>query len=523
MFNGIRFAIPIPTLCPEERQRRRLMFRNEKKLYKRRCSATWKLILSIYDPNSELQVYEQKYWWSDNRDRYEHASDFNFDETFTQQFRRLVKKTPHISRQVLESENCEYTNHTWYSKNCYLSYVCSRSESALYSHWWLFSSNIIDSSHVDTSENIFNSIFIKKSSYIFDSTYIEWSKFCYSSCYLVWCSYCLECTNLVNVSYYYRNAKITPEEFDELVNKRYYKKEYLKHPIHPAIINYSCDWCYGNNLSECRESSFIFWSTQAERCKYWSCIVKPSDSCYDCDNVAGASSSIDSNSLWGKNIYYSLNARGSNANIYYCMYANWLQNCFWCIWLINNSYCILNKQYTKHDYEKTVAKIITHMQETWERGEFFDHWLSPFWYNETVAQEYFPLTREEALKRWYTRQDREYPINIPEWIETVLWVDLPVDIDEVDTWIFQKAIICEVSGKPFRIIKAELEFYKKHNISLPRKHPDVRHQERLLKRPWRTLHLRTCDKTWNEILSVYPENTPFDVYSEEAYRNEVYW
>ena len=34
---GIKFQIPTPTLCPEERQRRRLSFRNESKLYKRKC------------------------------------------------------------------------------------------------------------------------------------------------------------------------------------------------------------------------------------------------------------------------------------------------------------------------------------------------------------------------------------------------------------------------------------------------------------------------------------------------------
>ena len=32
-----------------------------------------------------------------------------------------------------------------------------------------------------------------------------------------------------------------------------------------------------------------------------------------------------------------------------------------------------------------------------EWGEFFPSTLSPFGYNETVAQEYFPLTREEVL------------------------------------------------------------------------------------------------------------------------------
>jgi len=59
-------------------------------------------------------------------------------------------------------------------------------------------------------------------------------------------------------------------------------------------------------------------------------------------------------------------------------------------------YCILNKQYTKEEYEKLMPKIIEYMEKTEEWGEFFPASLSPFGYNETIAMEYFPLTREEV-------------------------------------------------------------------------------------------------------------------------------
>jgi hypothetical protein len=47
-------------------------------------------------------------------------------------------------------------------------------------------------------------------------------------------------------------------------------------------------------------------------------------------------------------------------------------------------------------------------------------------------------------------------------------------------------------------------FYQKHNLPLPRKHPDVRNEERMGRRPGRTLYLRTCDKTGEKMISVYP-------------------
>lgn len=39
------------------------------------------------------------------------------------------------------------------------------------------------------------------------------------------------------------------------------------------------------------------------------------------------------------------------------------------------------------------------MQSTGEWGEFFPHTLSPFGYDETLAQEYFPLLENEAKKQ----------------------------------------------------------------------------------------------------------------------------
>jgi hypothetical protein len=54
------------------------------------------------------------------------------------------------------------------------------------------------------------------------------------------------------------------------------------------------------------------------------------------------------------------------------------------------------------------------MQSTGERGEFFPPSVIPFAYNESVAHDYFPLTKEEALARAYKRQDNTYDPVIPK-------------------------------------------------------------------------------------------------------------
>lgn len=79
---------------------------------------------------------------------------------------------------------------------------------------------------------------------------------------------------------------------------------------------------------------------------------------------------------------------------------DYIENCFGCVGLKDKKeYCILNKQYSKQEYEELFPKIIKHMQSTGEWGEFLDPTLSLHGYNETLAQEYFPLSEQEAQQR----------------------------------------------------------------------------------------------------------------------------
>ena len=75
------------------------------------------------------------------------------------------------------------------------------------------------------------------------------------------------------------------------------------------------------------------------------------------------------------------------------------QDCFACVGLKNKQYCILNKQYAKTEYEELVPKIITKMIADGERTTFDPALYCSYAYNETVAQEYFPLTPEDAKKK----------------------------------------------------------------------------------------------------------------------------
>lgn len=186
----------------------------------------------------------------------------------------------------------------------------------------------------------------------------------------------------------------------------------------------------------------------------------------------------------------------------------------------NKQYCIFNKQYSKEEYEGLVAKIITHMQSTGEWGEFFPSALSPYGYNQTLANEAFPLSKSEAIAQGFHWTDYEAPF--PK-VEKIIPADkLPKNIEDVPDDILNWAIECELTKKPFKIIAQELVFYRKHGISVPRRHPDQRHLDRAALRNPRKLFERNCDKCEVLMQTSYHPESPETVYCEACYSAEVY-
>ncbi|MEI8091615.1 MAG: hypothetical protein WCG98_05300 [bacterium] len=57
---------------------------------------------------------------------------------------------------------------------------------------------------------------------------------------------------------------------------------------------------------------------------------------------------------------------------------------------------------------------------------------------------------------------------------------------------------------------------------MPHKHPDIRHQERLDKRPGRNICVRNCSNCKQEMLSVYTPEYAGKVYCETCYNKEIY-
>ena len=206
---------------------------------------------------------------------------------------------------------------------------------------------------------------------------------------------------------------------------------------------------------------------------------------------------------------------GSSNNLY-CHLTIGSNNCFGCSSVRNKEYCVLNKQYSKAEYEALVPKIIEHMKSTGEWGEFFPPELSPFSFDETVANEWYPIEKSEATKRGYRWEEKE---TRGGGSKSAM---LPNTIDEVSDSIATETLYCRQSGKQYRIIPQELEIYRKLGIPLPELGPDERFRRRLARRNPRRLHARACSSCKQTIQTTYPPEDQSRVFCETCYQREVY-
>jgi hypothetical protein len=179
----------------------------------------------------------------------------------------------------------------------------------------------------------------------------------------------------------------------------------------------------------------------------------------------------------------------------------------------------LNREYPQKDYRHLTAQIIEEMRRDGTWGEFFPASLTPFAFNETMAKDWFPLTETEASRRGYRWKSGEEMPNVTKIISAI---DLPEQIEEIPDDVLNWAIRCEITNRPYRIVKKELEFYRAMHLPLPHHHPEERHRMRLLRRHQRKLFTRPCMKCGKDMETTYAPERPETVYCEECYLKEVY-
>lgn len=518
VFNKQKYLIPAPTFCPDCRAQRRMSWRNERYFHKRKCDLCQKSILSMYSAEVKFPVYCLDCWWGDKWEAKNYTRDFDFSRPFFEQFFELRDKTPHFSLANLAStmENADYCNHAGYLKNCYLLVNSDESEQCMYGKGVNRCFNCLDSFKIYDCQSCYECINCNNcafSTFLVDSYTCD---SCHFSSNLIGCKSCFGCVNLRNKEYHFLNKPYKKEEYEKKVAE--FKKnrsltelwdqfqDFRNKLPFKAMQEKNTENCSGEYLVNCKNSSNCFDSENLEECRYCNDLKKGEKVSYKNMDISYFGMGVDYSyecSVSGYKANHTLfceNVWECNDIFYSQLCMNNCHDLFGCIGMKHAQYCILNKQYSKEDYEKLVGKIIEHMggkpsaqregaaseasdSVSAERselinkssfGEFFPSSYSAFPYAETSANEYFPDSKEHLKNR------------------------------------------------PFKLQDAELKFYKKMDLPSPTLHPDLRHFKRLANRRPRKLYDRNCSNCQNKISSSIAPAENKKVYCEKCYLEAVY-
>lgn len=532
VFNGKKYSLPVPTLCPSCRMQRRMAFRNERNLYKRKCDFSNQEILSIYPPDSRHKVYDQTIWKGDKWDPMEFGQKYDFSRPFFEQFQELLLKVPRISLENTNNENSSYCNDTEGMKNSYLCFNSTGMEDSYYcTTGGMGSKDCVDTFWSLTCELCYECTKINNSYHSFWCYNGENLTDCYFCEDCQSCKNCFGCIGLRQKQYCIYNKQVTKEEYESFIKnfpfthlaieneKKKLRELRLIVPCKNLIIQSSED-CMGDQIAYSKNCTECFDVIQSENGKYiWDAMVNNS---YDCFNTG-----VDTNFCYecmavytANNIKFSTKCQTGCSDVMYSDYCSSSEYLFGCVGLNHKKYCILNQQYSKEEYEELVPKIIEHMEQTRKWGEFFPVGLSPFGYNDTMAMEYFPLSKIEAEKlsfHWnnYVRPKLSGIENIPA-------LKLPESIRDTGDEAITRVIECEKDQKNYKIIPQELEFYRKQSLPLPHLCPDCRHFLRKAEINPRKLWSRNCAKCGVDMQTTYAPDRLETVYCEKCYLKEVY-
>ncbi len=560
-----KVKVPPPTFCPLCRAQRRLIFRNERKLFKVSDAFTGETIFSTYPKGSGRKIIKRETWLGDTWDAMEYGREYDFTKPFLEQMHELIKSLPIYNFNVMRMVNSPYSFNAVGLKNCYLLCNSSYSEDCMYGNAVDYCKDCVDNSHIINSERCYESFWLTNCYQCYFSIMSEESRNLWFCRDCVGCNDCFGCANLRKSSYCIFNKQYTKEE---------YEKEIEKMALNTAA-----------GLSKARKSARDFWDTQPVKCFQGiknlnstgsyvthcknvndSYLVRESENARYCQYLQVPSSKENYDvSLWGANTelcYETMECGDDSYNNKFtwncwpacrdCEYSTHLfssSDCFGCSGLKKKQYCILNKQYTKEEYKKMVEKIKRHMDEmpytdsrglVYKYGEFFPMEFCPFGYNNTIAAQHFVLSQKEAEKNnygWVEAERGEYAI-------TKKSSELPETIKETPDQILKDVFECESCKNAYRILENELTFLRRENLPPPRLCNECRHERRISDRLKISLYDRVCmcdgatdqGKKYKNTISHnhdtspcgekfktgYSPERPEIVYCEKCYQQEVY-
>ncbi|MEI8130367.1 MAG: hypothetical protein WCG55_02585 [bacterium] len=539
-----KIDVPHPTWCPKCRFERRMSTHNVWSVYWRNCAKCEKRTLSMYNKTVPIEVYCNDCWWSDEWDGTEYGMEYDPTRNFFEQVYELSRKTPWVAQEVLAPTmvNSEFCNGASYLRNCYLTFWADYSENVSNASVILELKDSTDCLRARESQLCSESIGINKCYRTFYSeecdacTDVWFSRNCYN------CTNCIGCVNVRDASYMIFNVQYSKDEYLQKLAEfgfdTYSGIEAMKSSINEFWDTLPYREYTGNSMNlnvtgeyifESKNSEDMYLCTSAEDSRYCQFVTVPSaKECYDYSGWGAGAERIYESHSTGENV--------ANVKFSYCSYTDCLdveyswwvisgkQN-FGCVNLKRKKYCILNKEYSKEEYEKLRGEIIADMKKnpyvdeqgrTWTYGESFPLMMNHFGYNECSGSKYAPKTKEQALAEGYRWYDDEPALHSV----TLLAKDLPQTVTTTDESVLREIIGCAECGRGYKIGQLELSLLQKMQLPLPHTCPSCRQNARFERLNPPELWDRNCAKCSGPIKTAFSPEGRETVYCVSCYQQE---
>ena len=528
--------VPPPNYCPTCRRMRRLVHMNMTRLFKRECSVPGhtETMISIFPSECPFPVYDYQYFIGDEFDAFSFTKKYEQGESPMEKLFNLRKEFPMPSFLNRDPSciNSEYTNGGRDNKNCYFAMGCYTAEDVWYSNLVNKSRNVMDSRAVNNSEFVYDSLYSDR---LYKTSSAYFSDSCTDSMFLFDCrncTNCFGCVNLRNSKYCIFNEQYSKESYEEFMKSiKPFSHEVMKEckekfwtlvkklPMN-AAHNIGSSNVSGVSVTK---SSNLFDVVDADN----------SEHSRHCDGLLSHKDSMDLLFSGGNShhLYGTVNIGSLSSGVRFSVSSKFctdcefvfnsknLNNCFMCFGLQNKSYCILNTQYSPEEYWPMVDKIKAEMLKRGEYNDGLGFEFSAQAYNFSMAQVSYPLSDDLIIKLGaYTAKEPETNVGS---LEVLTQSELPSTMDKVTDEIINKAISCEISGRAFRVIQTELNFYRSMGLPLPTVHPVLRMEEKFRMAPNGRKYKSVCAKCERDINSLFDPKENYTLYCEKCYQQEV--
>lgn len=522
-----KMRVPAPGKCTDCIMQNLYAFRNERSFYKINCRLCGKGMISAVSPDRPHKVFCSDCWWSDKWSPLDTGREIDFTRPFFEQFGEMFERTPIVGLIVGNCENSDYTNFSLSNKNCYMVSASDYNEDCFYSTYIFKSRDAVDCIFSNECECVYGLVDCKNcygSAFLQNCGNCSDCMFC---CGCKSCHDCIGCVNLINKSYHIFNKPYAREEYLKLKNSFEMTDENLRKftaqfeefkkqfPVKYAEIE-ACVNSSGDHLTRCKNCLDCYDLVECQDLKHATLSLKAKDAMYAVGVPNSELAYQSAASPENYNIKFSGLVWPKSTNLQYCLFPRMSNNCFGCVSVHRKEYCILNKQYSKSEYENLVKKLERHMLSTGEYGNFFPMSLSPFYYNETAAQYFYPLNESQVKALGGHWADTA--------VKTKTHTDykIPAKINDVTDDILTVALQCGSCGRNYKIISQELNFYRKMELPIPLNCWDCRITSFAKLRNPRKIIRRNCEKCGQSMLSTVPVNRSAKVYCEKCYLEEVY-